>query len=83
MSIAGVSTENCSTVIRIVAKSVFNKQINEKLPCGQTCLNIALEGQVISIQRVEHILNAESVAIHSDGTSMDHKKINKPSGYYW
>ena len=76
MSNVGVSAENCSKVIKIVSEGVCNKKIHQKLPCGQTCLNIALEGQVISdIHTAESVLSSDAVAVHSDGTSRDPKKV--------
>ncbi|GFO19535.1 hypothetical protein PoB_004604000 [Plakobranchus ocellatus] len=75
---AGVSSSNVQNVIRIVAKHVFDHQIKEPLPSKQTSLDMNREGLVISnIQATEKILKSDSVTLHVDGTSRDHKKILK------
>ena len=74
---ANVPASRCSAVIKIVSANMFNQHFNDSdLPCLQTAINIADEGQVLAkIQATEAILSASNCTIHTDGTSRDTKKI--------
>ena len=67
----------CRTVIKAVAKNLFNTDIADKdIPCLQTALNVADEGHVLAkYQAAEQMLNVDNFTFHSDGTSRNGMKI--------
>ncbi|GFN90859.1 hypothetical protein PoB_001736500 [Plakobranchus ocellatus] len=71
-----VAASKCSTVLKIVAKHLFNKPIAESdLPSTQTCLNTASEGQALSkMQIASEILHSNNVVLHTDAISRDKRK---------
>jgi len=64
-------------LIKIVAENMFSRHfLNSELPCIQTAINIADEGQVLAkIQATEKMLSVSNCTMHTDGTSRDSKKI--------
>ena len=73
---ASVATGNAKKVIEIVANHIFDYQFSESLPCAQSCLNMNIEGLVISnFQVAERVLESNNVTLHLDGKSRDHKKV--------
>ena len=72
-----VPAGKCSSVIKVVADSLFGVQYeDEDLPCLQTAVNIADEGHVLSkVQAAEQMLEADNLTLHTDGTSRGGKKI--------
>ena len=72
-----VPAGKCSSVIKVVADSLFGVQYeDEDLPCLQTAVNIADEGHVLSkVQAAEQMLKADNLTLHTDGTSRGGKKI--------
>jgi hypothetical protein len=73
---AGVSAKQCSPVIQIVAKHVFDVVISsDDLPTERTAINMADEGHWLSKYQVGESLQKETWDLHSDGTTRDHRKI--------
>lgn len=74
---ANVPSSQCSTVIQIVSKHVFDVDISTTdLPCTQTVINVADEGHVLTkYEAGEKMLQAENYTVHSDGTSRNGDKI--------
>ena len=70
---AGVSASNCSKVVNLVSKHLYQKEIPlQKLPSIQTALNMSAEGQYLSKhQTVEHILECPHFTLGTDATSRD------------
>ena len=75
--IGNVSASKCGTVIKAVAKNLFNTDIADKdIPCLQTALNVADEGHVLAkYQAAEKMLSVDNFTFHSDGTSRNGMKI--------
>lgn len=72
-----VPASKCKTVIKTVAKHLFNTNLVQKdLPCLQTAINGADEGHILTkFQTDEKMLAAENLTLHTDGTSRNGKKI--------
>ena len=72
-----VPAGKCSSVIKVVADSLFGVQYeDEDLPCLQTAVNIVDEGHVLlKVQAAEQMLEADNLTLHTDGTSRGGKKI--------
>ena len=70
---ANVSASNCSKVVNIVSKFLYNQEIPmEQLPSIQTALNMSVEGQYLSkYQTVERILSCQHFTLGTDATSRD------------
>ena len=72
-----VPASKCKTVIKAVAKHLFNTNLDEKdLPRLQTAINVADEGHILTkFQAAEKMLAGENLTLHTDGTSRNGKKI--------
>lgn len=70
-------SSQCSTVIKIVSKHVFDVDISSTdLPCTRTVINVADEGHVLTkYEAGEKMLRAENYTVHCDGTSRSGDKI--------
>ncbi|GFO41302.1 hypothetical protein PoB_006780700 [Plakobranchus ocellatus] len=67
---ANVAATNCSKVVEIVAKHMFDTDLKEQLPSATTSLNFASEAHIIAKHQVaDEILNSSHFTFACDGTS--------------
>ena len=73
---AQVSAENCSRIIQIVAKYMFNTEIStDALPSERTVRRHADQGHFLAKLQVAEAAATHIFDLHADGTSRDKKKF--------
>ena len=73
---AQVSAENCSRIIQIVDKYMFNTEIStDALPSERTVCCHADQGHFLAKQQVAEAAATHIFDLHADGTSRDKKKF--------
>ncbi|KAK6168859.1 hypothetical protein SNE40_020030 [Patella caerulea] len=72
-----VSSKNCSAVIDVVSRHLFDVHIKEKdLPSERNSLRSADKGHILPQHQIaDSLLHSCNVDLHSDGTSHDHNKV--------